>query len=88
MSKFKNLNIAKTATKWGQTGSKSGSKIKLIPHYTTFITYNYLKISISLVHEQSIRKTFMERTLRDIIGRNLVNYLLYFPHGSWKLGNY
>ena len=30
-SKFKNLNIAKTATKWRQTGSKSGSKIKLIP---------------------------------------------------------
>jgi len=26
MPKVKNPNIAKTATKWGQTGSKTGSK--------------------------------------------------------------
>ena len=88
MPKVKNPNIAKTATKWGQTGSKSGSKIKLIPHYTTFITYNYLKISISLVHEQSIRKTFMERPIRDIVSRYTFNYLFYLPYDSWELGNY
>jgi len=35
MPKVKNPNIAKTATKWGQTGSKTGSKKSIQGHFTT-----------------------------------------------------